>query len=451
MHTAPALSVVADTGPLPYDFDEGFELLLVYHLVNDSQAWASLGPHVDPRCIRDQRARDVLIAARTFYDRVGRGPGGIRVVGQVLREVVAEGKQTLAWLAEREDLLDEVAEVNDPLPAARDVVAAAVEVVRRRAVGDAVQDLVKDFARRADVDKSLTRVQAARKIGLSTRSRGLGLGDETFDAIDQLRYQDFLTCGIPEVDLAVGGGTGRGQFLLFIAGTGGGKSLYLSALAAAALAQGKNVLYATLELPEAVVGARVIANLTGEYTNDIVAGQHQRAKQLLAGIPRGRFKALDFAPLVTTVDDIEGEVEALEDEWGEAVDLVIADSLDDVRTSDPRVPTHEAMKLVYTAFRDHGRRRNRWGATASQATRGGQEARKDSKIRIDLGDVADSMHKVRLPDFILTGSLSDDNSTIGFYVAKNRNGVARIEYGPFPTDLARARLVPDLHSWATTP
>lgn len=455
MDRAPALSVVADAGPLPYDMDDAFERLLVYHVVNDASAWALLGVHLDPRCLRDSRCRDLVTAAHTFHSRVGRGPGGVRVVLQLLRELVAEGKQTNLWVAEREELLDEVVDANDPLPSARDVVSAAAEIVRRRAVGDAVQELVRDFASRRDVGRSVQRVQSAGLVGLVTADRGLRLGASAFEAIDALRYQERLTVGVPEIDLATGGGLGRGQFGMYMASSGGGKSVYLTTLAAAAVLQGRRVAYATMELPQAVVLARVIANLTGELIDDITSGVHGSAQLALAALGAsgtlGTFDARDFPPLATTVEHIEEWVEELEDESGEAIDLVIADSLDDVRTADRTLTTYEAMKLVYTAYRDNGRRRNRWGWTASQATREGHEARTDVKFRLDLKHVGESVHKVHLPDFVLTGALSDDNSEVRFFVPKNRNGVSRVEFGPFPTDLSRGRLVPALHVFGNVP
>ena len=454
LERASSLSIVGDAGPLPYDLDDAFERLLVYHVVNDTAAWALLGVHLDPRCLRDARCRDLVTAAHTFHDRVGRGPGGARVVVQLLREHVAEGKQTERWVAEREELLDEVVDANDPLPSARDVVAAAAEIVRRRAVGDAVQELVRDFASRRDVGKSVQRIQTAGQVGLVTSDRGLRLGTAAFEAIDLLRYQEKLTVGIPEVDTATGGGLGRSMFGMYLAGTGGGKSLFLTSLAAAAVLQGRRVAYASLELPQAVVMARVIANLTGELIEDITSGHHGQAQLGLAALAApgtlGTCDARDFPPLATTVAHIESWVEELEDESGEAIDLVIADSLDDARTGDNSLTTFEAMKLVYTAFRDNGRRRNRGGWTASQATREGLAAR-GGEVRLDLGHVSESVHKIHLPDFVLTGALSDDNSEVRTFIAKNRNGVARMEFGPFPTDLARGRLVPALHVFGKVP
>lgn len=57
---------------------------------------------------------------------------------------------------------------------------------------------------------------------------------------------------------------------IFLAGTGVGKSLAMCHIAAAALAQGKNVLYITLELAEEEVAKRIDANLMNITIDDLL-------------------------------------------------------------------------------------------------------------------------------------------------------------------------------------
>jgi replicative DNA helicase len=57
---------------------------------------------------------------------------------------------------------------------------------------------------------------------------------------------------------------------IFLAGTGVGKSLTMCHIAAAALAQGKNVLYITLELAEEEVAKRIDANLMNITIDDLL-------------------------------------------------------------------------------------------------------------------------------------------------------------------------------------
>jgi hypothetical protein len=65
-------------------------------------------------------------------------------------------------------------------------------------------------------------------------------------------------------------GFSRKTLNIFLAGTGVGKSLTMCHIAAACLAQGKNVLYITLELAEEEVAKRIDANLMNITIDDLL-------------------------------------------------------------------------------------------------------------------------------------------------------------------------------------
>ena len=80
--------------------------------------------------------------------------------------------------------------------------------------------------------------------------------------------------------------------------------------------------------------------------------------------------------------------------------------------------------------------------TASQASR-----QKDRKRILDLNDVADSMHKIRVADLVITLNVRDEGSEfpqIIFKIAKHRTGKSRVEIGPMPTEYERGRICPIL-------
>ena len=98
-----------------------------------------------------------------------------------------------------------------------------------------------------------------------------------------------------------------------------------------------------------------------------------------------------------------------------------------------------AMRYVYEGLRrDIAVARGMWVWTASQASR----PSKDSNKRLDLHHVADSMHKVRVADQIITLNPKDDGQQMEFFIAKNRMGKARFSVGPIVTDFEKARIVP---------
>ncbi len=96
---------------------------------------------------------------------------------------------------------------------------------------------------------------------------------------------------------------------------------------------------------------------------------------------------------------------------------------------------------VYEGLRLYAAERKIFCWTASQASR-----QKDArKKRLDLDDVADSMHKIRVADLVITLNVTGDDGTdpmIKLFIAKHRTGRSRVEVGPLPTEFERARICP---------
>ena len=65
------------------------------------------------------------------------------------------------------------------------------------------------------------------------------------------------------------GGLPNKTLNICMAGTGGGKSLFMCHVAASCLVQGKNVLYITLEMAEEKIAERIDANLLDISLNDL--------------------------------------------------------------------------------------------------------------------------------------------------------------------------------------
>lgn len=92
------------------------------------------------------------------------------------------------------------------------------------------------------------------------------VGHDYLENIDQ-RYEfyhkteDKIPFDLDMFNTITGGGIPRKTLNIILAGTGCGKSLGMCHMAAAALAQGRNVLYVTLEMAEERIAERIDANL----------------------------------------------------------------------------------------------------------------------------------------------------------------------------------------------
>lgn len=91
--------------------------------------------------------------------------------------------------------------------------------------------------------------------------------EQRYDALH--KKENKIPFGLKYFDLVTKGGLSRKTLTVFVAGTGGGKSLAMSHFAASQLALGKNVLYISLEMSEQDLAERIEANLLNMTTDDL--------------------------------------------------------------------------------------------------------------------------------------------------------------------------------------
>lgn len=185
-------------------------------------------------------------------------------------------------------------------------------------------------------------VHRAAAIGSGTR-RGANLGDHHRNLGERLAKTiynpDFRTgTGIAEVDNRNYGGIGRGEVGMVVGPTGRGKSIFLCNFAAAALRQGKNVIYFTFaDLHVDDVFARVIQNLAQVTLDQILKSRHdpELAEEIAdeAGevLEHSNLHVHYFNSKEVTVTGLRAYIAQHEriDEW--SPDLVIVDYADHIR------------------------------------------------------------------------------------------------------------------------
>jgi replicative DNA helicase len=84
------------------------------------------------------------------------------------------------------------------------------------------------------------------------------------------KKEDKIAFDLDMFNVITGGGIPRKTLNIILAGTGCGKSLGMCHMASAALAQGRNVLYITLEMAEEKIAERIDANLFDTRIDQIV-------------------------------------------------------------------------------------------------------------------------------------------------------------------------------------
>lgn len=431
------------TTPKLYGFDATFEKQLVTIVCSKPRAWGRVGCHLDPELFKNESAKLAMRAARAIAEDVGHGPQAPVIVVQRLRRWMDDGKVTLEAIKRVAELFDAAEDAG--LVSEEEIVKEVAPMLQQRLRDQAVKAGIESYGKKGDLSKVITLEEKAVRIGQVDTSIGTILGPESFAEVVALKDLQRLPLGVLELDTGLDGGLQVGGLGVFVGGPGDGKSMALSHVAACNVWDGLLVAYATLELPVPVVLARIKSAMTGIPINALLAGQIDAAEKIIQRRSKkmGPLVVHEFTPYATTIEDIKEWVDKIEEKFGKRVDLLVVDYADKVgvkaKKGEKESSEYTSGRVVYEGLRIWANDRKAFCWTASQASR-----QKDKKKKLDLNDVADSMHKVRVADLVITLNLKEEGeeTSMTFYIAKHRTGRSRFEVGPMPTEYECGRLCP---------
>lgn len=422
-----------------YALTEDYQQAVAYYCATSPAFFGRIGHAIDPSKIEHAPAKLTIEASRAIYLERGRGPDSSRSVVQRIRRWVEDGRVRFDDLLLVNDLFDALEE-DAKRPSEDEVLAEVVPILRRVMQQEAAISATEDYAKGSDFTRTISIVEKAKRLGEVDESIGIRLGAGSAEEIATIRKLEKLPLGVTELDLRLRGGLRRGCFGLLLGGTGDGKSMGLGHIAATGLRRGLFVAYATLEVIPADVFARIEANLTGIPIDAILEDPTEAERRCAAMKGGGILCVHEFTPLVTTFPDIAAWVEEIERVHGREVDLLCTDYGDKVGAPKAKGKTEDGGYrtglVVFEGMRNWANQKRRWHWSASQATR-----RKDRKKLLEVDDTADSMHKVRVADLVITLNLDGDGQ-MTFRSAKARHGGAGANVGPMPTDFELGRICP---------
>lgn len=428
--------------PDPYHLDPLFERAVLALAATHPRFWGVIGHALDTGAMGHPLAKLVLETCAAVAKDTGKGPSSGLIFVQRLRTLVGNGKVTADQVAACSALIDDAEDYG--LPDVEAVIAELTPLLRRRLQAAAVMGAHDEFANHGDFSKTVGALTKAHRLGQVDTSMGSRLSGG-FRTIADAKNLMRLPTGVLELDIQMNDGLARKQLGVALGGAGDGKSMWLVQQACEGARRQLRVGLATLELGEDMQLARIYANLTGIPISAITDHEPsrleaQRRYEIMA--PHlGDIAVCEFPPHAATVDDIRDWVKRCEDTWGEPMDELVVDYADKIYAPTKNDSEYLAMRLVYEGLRrDIAVAMDKWVWTASQA------ARPEGRVKhLDLQHVADSMHKVRVADVVISLNVEDDQ--LGIYVAKNRTGKARVSVGPLPMDLERARIVAATEEW----
>jgi len=294
----------------------------------------------------------------------------------------------------------------------------SLDFCRKQALKAALENAVDQM--QADKYESIVEsIKKAVQVGTAP-----SVGHDFFNEMDA-RFtrlkRDTIPTGIPEIDKKelLNGGSGKGELLCVVGGSGSGKSHFLTMIGANALRNGKNVLHYTFELSETAVGIRYDSNLCDIDSNEVMDRKDEVKSFYESNKNLGRLFIKEYPTNTASIFTIRSHVERL-DLKGFKPDIIIIDYADIMRSTRQFDSLRHELKLVYEELRGLAMEYGIPIWTASQSNKEGANAEV-----IDMTNMSEAYGKAMICDFIISVSRRSHEKANGWgrlYVAKNRAG-----------------------------
>jgi replicative DNA helicase len=262
-------------------------------------------------------------------------------------------------------------------------------------------------------------------------------GIDYFNTVQQ-RYENMMkmqdnnetfTSGFPTIDKGLrAGGICRGECAAVMGSSGVGKSLILSKQAIANCAQGKKVLYITLELSAEKTALRMDSQLSGvgvgslAQERDIVIDAVNESASSVGPIGERRLIIKQFAAGTLTVKKLRSYLSMLHIEKF-VPDLICLDYLGEL-SFDPAMPMHQSYYLAIRDLRALAMEEKIVIFTGLQGNRSARDAQNSGSVLQD-SNLSGSYDAVKPLDALwsINQSTTEKSAGVGrIWVAKHRDG-----------------------------
>jgi replicative DNA helicase len=313
------------------------------------------------------------------------------------------------------------------------------EFARQQSMTQAIYNSVELVDSRK-FDKIEAMIKAANAVGINNEPEDYDYFAKITERSEdrRLRASGFapisgITTGLKLInDLLYHRGWGRKELTVIMGGAKAGKTTALINFAKAAVQDGKNVLYVTLEVAASIISSRLDAALTSTPMRELDTSLHSvEAKVTDAATGAGKLKIAEYPPNSFTPDDLSRLIEKYKSPQTnrdgtvrEAIifDMVVVDYADIMAPNHRTNDSIENSKNVWLDVRAVAVRENLALLTATQTNR---EGFKSTVARAE--HIADDFNKVRTADLLISINITDEERAEGvcrlfFAASRNQEG-----------------------------
>ena len=260
------------------------------------------------------------------------------------------------------------------------------------------------------------------------------------------RLEEKLSFDLELFNKITKGGLSKKTLNVILAGTGVGKSLFMCHVAAAALNQGKNVLYITMEMAEERIAERIDANLLNMTMDELSKVDRDIYETRIGKLIKkttGKLIIKEYPTASAHAGHFKALLEELKMKRDFAPDLIIIDYLNICASSRMKhgagVNSYTYIKSIAEELRGLGVEYNVPVLSATQTTRGGYD-----NTDVDLTDTSESFGLPATVDFmfalISTEELENLNQIMVKQLKNRYNDPAYYKRFVIGVDRARMKL-----------
>lgn len=280
-----------------------------------------------------------------------------------------------------------------------------------------------------DFAKLVNQVKEASQVGLK-EDLGIDYFADPMARLEQAEIDEVLIpTGWDEVDELIDGGIGRQELIMFLAPSGGGKSVGMLNMGLNLLERGLHGVYYSFEMADGKVAKRTDQMISKIAGKDIMNNKEQVVEAILEfGKKSGRLFVKRMKEGVTNANHLIAHLKQLEATHGFRPDFIIADYMD-IMASVQKVSNDNMFlkdKYVAEELRAIGLDYNCIVISASQLGKHVTEAINDGKS-LHQGDVQGGSSKTNTADLMIgmvKTEMMDSAGEYRFEFIKSRNSGA---------------------------
>jgi replicative DNA helicase len=400
------------------EYDLDWQKKLVKVILNNPQFAEQISEILDFNYFSVDIYKTVLKAYYSYREKYKNYP----TIDLLISIIDAEDKEGTSWTRIKNFLISVKV---DPLVEEEEFIKdSAIQFCRKKKVTMAVVAAADIVAKKSDegsYEEILKLVTDAVNSGATNSVGHRYVEDFAVRYSETLRRS--IPTGITQLDAITKGGLGRGEIGLVIAGTGGGKSMFMTFVAANAVMAGYKVIYYSLELEDHYIGLRFDSAITGIPLDDLKDNQ----EDVFKAIEQYKDKLIvkRYPTKQCTLQMMRSHIEK-QKRMGFHPDLIVVDYADLMKFNSQYAELRHNLQNIVEELRGFAAEFSVAMWTASQTNKEGYKSTTPG-----LEHTSEAFSKAFCTDLSITIGRTDREKqahTAVYKIAKNRNGIDGITY-----------------------